>query len=131
MTADLLHTHLEQGVSHKTQQKLLRTDTRQTCFETILAGYSTLSREARLSLFFAILGVPAWVILIVLSTIGVALDPRTVWVLTFSFFLGIIFNIMGIVAAILGMKSNVDSGLDHGVGHPIALRSTPWLAAGD
>lgn len=135
VTSVRFNTPLQPAAVHKTRQEFCKTGILKEFFQTIVAGYSTLSREARLSLFFAIMGGPAWFMLIAASTIGIALDPRMIWGLAFLFLLGMIFNALGIVTAILGLKCSTDSqailviGLIFNIGEALGIIALLVFAA--
>ena len=60
--------------------------------------------ELRFSLFFSIMGIPGWFLLSIAASFGSAADVRTILSLGFLFVLGLLFNVCGLLTAILGLK---------------------------
>ena len=66
--------------------------------------WSGLSVEAKFSLFFAVIGAPAWSVLTCIAVLGSEIAPRIVWGLAFLFTLGLLFNLSGLVFAVQGVR---------------------------
>ena len=70
--------------------------------------FSKMPVEAQFSVAFAAIGVPAWFLLLVVSTIGASWWEASIVPLSFLFAVGLVFNISGIVMALRGMKLHGD-----------------------
>jgi hypothetical protein len=66
--------------------------------------WSALPGEAKFSLFFAVIGAPAWSVLTCIAVLGSEIAPRMVWGLAFLFTLGLLFNLTGLVFAVQGFR---------------------------